>query len=61
MNNRLWRLQFKLDRELTGKRLSNDIDDVSQQNITNLIEAVDVYIQQPKIQVILPEFLRISQ
>ena len=61
MNNRLLRLQFKLDRELTGKRLSDDIDDVSQENITNLIEAADAYIQLPKIQTALQEFLRISQ
>ncbi|MGI2906203.1 hypothetical protein [Tolypothrix sp. VBCCA 56010] len=53
------RLQFKLDR-LTGKRLSDDIDDVSLENITNFIEAADAYIQQPKIQAALQEFLRIS-
>jgi uncharacterized protein len=61
MNNRLLRLQFKLDRELTGKRLNDDIDDVSLENMTNLIEAADAYIYQPKIQAALQEFLRISQ
>jgi len=57
MNNRLLRLQFKLDRELTGKRLSDDIDDVSQENISNIIEAADAYIQQPRIQAALQNFL----
>ena len=51
------RLQFKLDRELTGKRLSDDIDDVSKENINNLIEATVVYLQQPKIEKSLKEFL----
>jgi len=53
-------LQFQLDR-LTGKRLSDDIDDVTQENISNLIEAADAYIQQPKMQAAWLEFLRISQ
>jgi hypothetical protein len=34
---------------------------VTLENITNLIEAADGYIQKPKIQAILEEFLRISQ
>ncbi|MFH7030571.1 MAG: hypothetical protein ACHBN1_35750 [Heteroscytonema crispum UTEX LB 1556] len=46
---------------LTGKRLSDDIDDVSLDNISNLIEAAEAYIQQPKVQADLQEFLRISE
>jgi uncharacterized protein len=60
LNQRLLRLQFKLDRELTGKRLSDDIDDVSPENIHNLIEAAQVYIKQPQIQRSIEEFLKIS-
>lgn len=60
IGNRLLRLQFKLDRELTGKRLSDNIDDVSEENVNNLIEAAEVYIKQPKTQALLQEFLRIN-
>lgn len=60
MNNRLLRLEFKLDRLLTGKRLSDDMDDVSLDNVSNLIEAAEAYIQQPKVQADLQDFLRIS-
>ncbi|WP_290884302.1 hypothetical protein [Fischerella sp.] len=60
MDNHVLRLQFKLDRQLTGKRLSDDIDDVSEENINNLIEAAEVYINQPQVQAALQEFLRIS-
>ncbi len=59
MHNRLLRLQFKLDRQLTGKRLSDDIDDVSEENINNLIEAAEVYINQPQVQAQLQEFLKL--
>jgi uncharacterized protein len=61
MRDRLLRLQFKLDRQLTGKRLSDDIDDASTENINNLIEATQVYIQQTKVQAALQYFLKISQ
>ncbi len=57
VRSRLLRLQFKLDRELTGKRLSDDIDDVSEENIKNLIEAAEVYLRQPNIKNSLKEFL----
>lgn len=40
------RLQFPLDRSLTGKRLSDDIDDTSEENINNLIEATKVYMDR---------------
>jgi uncharacterized protein len=56
-HQRILRLQFKLDRELTGKRLSDDIDDVSPENISNLLEAAEVYMQQPNIRKSLQKFL----
>ncbi|AFY43562.1 patatin-like phospholipase family protein [Nostoc sp. PCC 7107] len=59
-DKQILRLQFKLDRELIGKRLSDDIDDVSPENLQNLMEAAKVYIQQPAIQTKLQEFLRIN-
>ncbi|MBE9207943.1 patatin-like phospholipase family protein [Nostoc sp. LEGE 06077] len=59
-NDHILRLQFKLDRELIGKRLSDDIDDVSPENLQNLMEAAKVYIQQPAIQSKLQEFLHIN-
>ncbi|TVP61178.1 MAG: patatin [Nodularia sp. (in: Bacteria)] len=58
IDERVLRLQFRLDRELTGKPLSDDIDDVSEENINNLIEAAEVYIQQPKMQAALQKFLQ---
>jgi uncharacterized protein len=61
MGNRILRLQFKLDRQLTNKRLSDDIDDISQENIYNLMEAADTYINQPSTQKALREFLLKSQ
>jgi uncharacterized protein len=60
IHQRLLRLQFKLDRELIGKRLSDDIDDVSEENINNLIEAARVYMKQPQIQKSIAEFLQIN-
>jgi uncharacterized protein len=60
IHQRLLRLQFKLDRELIGKRLSDDIDDVSEENINNLIEAARVYMKQPHIQKSIAEFLQIN-
>lgn len=59
-HERLLRLQFKLDRDLTGKRLSDDIDDVSAENISNLIEAAEVYMKQPRIRIALEKFLQNS-
>ncbi|MEA5505400.1 patatin-like phospholipase family protein [Halotia wernerae UHCC 0503] len=61
IHDRVLRLQFKLDRELTNKPLNDDIDDVSQENICNLIEATEVYIKQPEVQLALQKFLRINQ
>ncbi|MDH6073193.1 patatin-like phospholipase family protein [Chrysosporum ovalisporum CS-1034] len=61
IGERVLRLQFKLDRELTGERLSDDIDDVSEKNINNLIEAAEVYIQQPTVQADLQKFLELNK
>ncbi|MBW4564282.1 MAG: patatin-like phospholipase family protein [Mojavia pulchra JT2-VF2] len=61
IHNRVLRLQFRLDRSLTGKPLSDDLDNVSQENISNLIEAAETYIQQPAVQADLQKFLRINQ
>lgn len=60
MEDRVLRLQFKLDGELTGKRLSDDIDDVTPENVNNLIEAAEVYMQQPKVQAALQAFLKLQ-
>lgn len=38
------RLQFPLDRRLIDKPLSDDMDDASDENISNLIEAADAYM-----------------
>lgn len=59
LHDQVLRLQFKLNRALTGKRLSDDLDDVSQENLDNLIEAAQVYVRQPKIQAELEAFLGI--
>jgi patatin-like phospholipase/acyl hydrolase len=59
LDNRLLRLQFKLDRQLTGKPLSDELDDVNRDNIENLIEASKVYINQPKVQARLRRFLQL--
>jgi uncharacterized protein len=60
IHQRLLRLQFQLDRKLIGKRLSDDIDDVSEENINNLIEAARFYMKQPHIQKSITEFLQIN-
>ena len=46
---RYLRLQFRLDRDLTGKRLSDDLDDVSAENLQNLQEAARAYVALPHI------------
>ncbi|NEQ24514.1 MAG: hypothetical protein F6K28_36495 [Microcoleus sp. SIO2G3] len=52
------RLQFKLDRSWTGKRLSDDMDDASQENIRNLIEAADAYVKNSQAQKAIASFLQ---
>lgn len=54
--SRYLRLQFPLDRQLTAKKLSDDMDDASEENINNLIEAADVYINLPENQKMLDRF-----
>ncbi len=61
MQDRLLRLQFQLDRQLTGKRLSDEIDNASDENINNLIKAAKVYINQPLVQDKVQKFLQVSQ
>lgn len=56
-DSRYLRLQFPLDRQLTAKRLSDDMDDASEENINNLIEAADVYMNLPENQQMLERFL----
>jgi predicted acylesterase/phospholipase RssA len=56
-NSRYLRLQFPLDRQLTAKKLNDDIDDASEENINNLIEAADVYINLPENQKMLDHFV----
>jgi hypothetical protein len=55
---RYLRLQFKLDRSWTGKRLSDDMDDASQENIRNLIEAADAYVKHSQVQKAIASFLQ---
>lgn len=57
-DNRYLRLQFRLDSKLTGKRLSDDIDDASPVNIANLVEAARVYISQRPVQEALMSLLK---
>ncbi|MBD2773718.1 hypothetical protein [Iningainema tapete] len=57
MHDRLLRLQFKLDRQFTGQRLSDEIDNATNENINNLIEAAEVYINQRQMQARLQDFL----
>lgn len=50
------RLQFRLDRESSIK-ITNKIDDVSPQNLQNLIMAANAYISQPYIIQNIKDFL----
>jgi len=54
--SRYLRLQFPLDRQLTAKKLSDDMDDASAENIHNLIEAADAYVHLPEIKQKLDRF-----
>jgi patatin-like phospholipase/acyl hydrolase len=60
VNEQLVRLQFKLDKYLTGKTLSDDLDDASEENITNLLEAADVYMNLPEVKAKVERFLQVS-
>ncbi len=58
VHDRLLRLQFNLDKYLTGKPLSDDLDDASEENINNLLEAADVYMNLPEVKAKVDRFLR---
>jgi patatin-like phospholipase/acyl hydrolase len=60
IEQRYVRLQFRLDRSLTGKRLSDDLDDASPENIRNLIEAGNVYVNHPRVQQAINSFLQMQ-
>ena len=60
VQERLLRLQFKLDKYLTGKRLSDDLDDATEENINNLLEAADAYINLPEVKAKVEKFLQIN-
>ncbi|MGB3653843.1 MAG: patatin-like phospholipase family protein [Rivularia sp. (in: cyanobacteria)] len=57
VHDRLLRLQFNLDKYLTGKPLSDDLDDASEENINNLLEAADVYMNLPEVKAGVERFL----
>ena len=59
VNEQLVRLQFKLDKHLTGKPLSDDLDDAREENITNLLEAADVYMNLPEVKAKVEKFLKV--
>jgi patatin-like phospholipase/acyl hydrolase len=58
VEERYLRLQFRLDRGLTGKPLSDDLDDATPENIQNLIEAAKVYITHQRVQQVVKTFLQ---
>lgn len=58
MDENYLRLQFELNRSLTGKPLSDDMDDASPENIKNLIEATNVYMRYPSVQQAVKKFLQ---
>lgn len=55
--SRYVRLQFPLNRQLTAKRLSDDIDDASEENINNLIDAANAYMKLPEVEAKIDRFL----
>ncbi|MEL6457860.1 MAG: patatin-like phospholipase family protein [Cyanobacteria bacterium J06621_15] len=57
VHDQIVRLQFKLDKHLTGKPLSDDLDDASDENINNLLQAADVYMNLPEVKAKLDKFL----
>ena len=57
VNDQIVRLQFKLDKHLTGKPLSDNLDDASEENMMNLLEAADAYINLPEIKAKVETFL----
>ena len=55
--SRYVRLQFPLNRQLTAKRLSDDMDDASEENINNLIDAANAYMKLPEVEAKIDRFL----
>ena len=55
--SRYLRLQFPLDQKLNGKPLSDAIDDASPGNISNLLEATSIFVNQPQQQEALNQLL----
>jgi uncharacterized protein len=58
IDRRYLRLQFKLDRSLTGKALSDDMDDATPENIRNLIEAANIYVNHTRVQQAITNFVQ---
>ena len=56
-DSRYVRLQFPLDRQLTAKRLSDDLDDASEENVNNLIEAANAYMKLPEVEQKIDRFV----
>ncbi|WP_414619075.1 patatin-like phospholipase family protein [Calothrix sp. CCY 0018] len=60
VQEQLLRLQFKLDKYLTGKPLSDDLDDATEENINNLLEAADAYMNLPEVKAKVDRFLKVK-
>jgi hypothetical protein len=60
VHEQLVRLQFNLDKHLTGKRLSDDLDNATEENMNNLLEATDVYMNLPEVKAKVERFLKVS-
>ncbi|MEM6755235.1 MAG: patatin, partial [Cyanobacteria bacterium P01_C01_bin.38] len=59
LHEQLVRLQFNLDKHLTGKLLSDDLGDATEENISNLLEAADVYMNLPEVKTKVEKFLKV--
>lgn len=60
LSKKVLRLQFKLDQDLTGKKLSDDLDNATRENLDNLVEATYAYLEQPKVKSAIQDFLHLS-
>lgn len=60
VHEQLVRLQFNLDKHLTGKRLSDDLDNATEENMNNLLEAADVYMNLPEVKAKVERFLKVG-
>ena len=59
LHSSLVRLQFKLDKYLTGKPLSDDLDDATEENMINLLEAAEAYMNLPEVKTGVEKFLNL--